>query len=145
MSNESLTEWQLLTGRNEPPPQQRPLRAGPLTMVFESGDLRYLKLGGREVIRRIYAAVRDQNWGTVLSEISDLKLQTSRSASLTRARIVRTTSISSGRRKSPARRTAQFVLISTARQSQPSCATVSVSVCFIPSANAPGQNAARFI
>ena len=54
-----LTEWQLLTGRDEAPPEQHLLQAGPLTMVFESGDLRYLKLGGREVIRRIYAAVRD--------------------------------------------------------------------------------------
>jgi len=49
------------------------LRAGPLTLRFDAGDLRYIKLGEREVIRRIYAAVRDRNWGTVPSEISDLK------------------------------------------------------------------------
>lgn len=78
MSNKRLTQWQLLTGRNEPPPEQRPLRAGPLTMVFESGDLRYLKLGGREVIRRMYAAVRDQNWGTAPGEISDLKFESAK-------------------------------------------------------------------
>jgi hypothetical protein len=50
-----------------------PLRAGPLSLRFDAGDLRYIKLGEREVIRRIYAAVRDRNWGTVPSEISDLK------------------------------------------------------------------------
>ena len=72
-----LTDWQLLTGRHEPPPEQRPLRAGRLTMVFESGDLRCIKLGGREVIRRVCAAVRDRNWGTVPSEISDLKFEIS--------------------------------------------------------------------
>lgn len=51
------------------------LRAGSLTMRFDAGDLRYVKLGGREVIRRIYAAVRDRNWGTVPAEISELKTQ----------------------------------------------------------------------
>jgi hypothetical protein len=49
------------------------LRAGPFTLRFDAGDLRYIKLGEREVIRRIYAAVRDRNWGTVPSEISALK------------------------------------------------------------------------
>lgn len=41
------------------------LRAGPLTMEYDHGDLRYIKLGGREIVRRIYIAVRDRNWGTV--------------------------------------------------------------------------------
>ncbi len=49
------------------------LRAGPLTMIFEDGDLRYIKLGEREIIRRIYAAVRDRNWGTVPGQISDFQ------------------------------------------------------------------------
>ncbi len=53
------------------------LRAGHLTMRFDSGDLRHIKLGEREVIRRIYAAVRDRNWGTVPAEISDLRLEIS--------------------------------------------------------------------
>ena len=49
------------------------LHAGPLTLRFDAGDLRYLKLGEREMIRRIYAAVRDRNWGTVPAEISNLR------------------------------------------------------------------------
>ena len=53
----------------------RVLRAGPLSVIFDAGDLRYIKLGEREVIRRIYAAVRDRNWGTVPAEISELKTQ----------------------------------------------------------------------
>ncbi len=48
------------------------VRAGQLAARFDTGGLRYLKLGEREVIRRIYAAVRDRNWGTVPFEISDL-------------------------------------------------------------------------
>lgn len=51
------------------------LRAGPLMMVFEpdSGFLRYLRLGEREVLRGIYAAVRDRNWGTVTPHLSNLQ------------------------------------------------------------------------
>jgi hypothetical protein len=52
-------------GTGRPQPEQRPLRAGPLDLVYEAGDLRYLRLGGREVVRRWYAAVRDADWGTV--------------------------------------------------------------------------------
>lgn len=64
-------------GSAEPLPERRPLRAGPLSLIFEAGDVRYVKLGGREVIRRIYGAVRDRNWGTVPGEISDLRFQIS--------------------------------------------------------------------
>jgi hypothetical protein len=48
------------------------LRAGPLRLEFDAGDLRYVKLDEREIIRRMYAAVRDHNWVTVPSDISDL-------------------------------------------------------------------------
>jgi len=65
------TAFQLRYGRDEPPAERIPLRAGPLTLCFEAGDLRYIKLGEQEVIRCIYAAVRDHNWGTVPGAISD--------------------------------------------------------------------------
>jgi len=42
------------------------LRAGPITVVLEDGTLRWLKIGGVEVVRQVYVAVRDRNWGTVL-------------------------------------------------------------------------------
>lgn len=53
-------------------PEAEPIRltAGPLAMQFDQGDLRYLRLANREVIRRIYGAVRDQDWGTVTGTIS---------------------------------------------------------------------------
>jgi D-apionolactonase len=51
-----------------------PLRAGPLSLVFENGDLRYVKLGPQLVLLRLYWAVRDQNWGTVTPELSDIKI-----------------------------------------------------------------------
>ena len=38
------------------------LRAGPLTMRLVDGDLRDIRLGGLEIIRRIYMVFQDQNW-----------------------------------------------------------------------------------
>ena len=44
-------------------------------MIFEpqSGFLRYVKLGEREVVRGLYAAVRDRNWGTIAPQVSNLQ------------------------------------------------------------------------
>jgi hypothetical protein len=65
----------LYYGKDEPPPEQRELRAGPLIMLFEDGGLRYIRLGDREILRRVYVAVRDQNWGTVPTTISNLRVE----------------------------------------------------------------------
>ncbi|MFZ5831702.1 MAG: hypothetical protein ACOY3P_16570 [Planctomycetota bacterium] len=50
------------------------LRAGPVTMEFDatSGLLRYLRIGDYEILRGIYVAVRDRNWGTVRPTLKDL-------------------------------------------------------------------------
>jgi len=53
------------------------LRAGPFTLRFDCGGLRYIKWGEHEVIRRIYFAVRDRNWGTIPFEISDFESEIS--------------------------------------------------------------------
>lgn len=52
------------------------LRAGPLRMQLEGGDLRYVRLGQREVVRRLYVAVRDAHWNTVPPQIADLRVET---------------------------------------------------------------------
>jgi len=64
-----------LAGREGPPPQPLALRAGPLTLVFdpETVFLRRICLGDREVIRGIYAAVRDRDWGTVPPRLATLE------------------------------------------------------------------------
>lgn len=49
------------------------LSAGPLTVCFADGGLRHIRFGEREVVRRIYGAVRDENWGTVPGTIRDLQ------------------------------------------------------------------------
>ena len=51
-----------------------PLRAGPVTMSFdtENAFLRYLRTGPHEVLRGINAPVRNQNWATVAPKVSNL-------------------------------------------------------------------------
>ena len=50
------------------------LRAGPLTCELDGGNLRYVRIGGREAMRAIAFIVRDKNWGTYNPEIQDLKI-----------------------------------------------------------------------
>jgi hypothetical protein len=55
-------------------PERNPLRAGPLTLFFEHGDLRRICYGEREILRRVYVAVRDHNWDTPPTEIVNLEI-----------------------------------------------------------------------
>jgi len=61
-----------LDGRAEQPSPPLELRAGPLSLQFDDAGLRYIRLGRQEIVRRIYCAVRDENWGTVPAAISNL-------------------------------------------------------------------------
>jgi len=67
----------LFLRRPAPPREARTLRAGPLTALFDptTGFLRQIRLGQREVLRGIYAAVRDQNWNTVPPTITSCKIE----------------------------------------------------------------------
>ena len=64
----------LYYGKDQPLPAQQSLRAGPLALLYEAGDLRYIRLGDREIVRRLYVAVRDRNWETIALTISNLTL-----------------------------------------------------------------------
>lgn len=66
-------------GKDEPLATPIELTAGQLTMVFEPelAFLRTLRYGNIEVIRGIYAAVRDHNWGTVTPRVTNVKVETS--------------------------------------------------------------------
>jgi hypothetical protein len=50
------------------------VRAGALTAVIDNGVVRHLRYGGREVLRRVYFAVRDRQWGTLVPELSNVIL-----------------------------------------------------------------------
>jgi D-apionolactonase len=69
-----LSRFERWYGRDDPPVERRLVRAGPLTAELEGPDLRYVRFGGVEVVRRLYAAVRDQNWGTVPPVLSNVEL-----------------------------------------------------------------------
>jgi len=70
----NLSRNVLLYGDEADLPRLVPLRAGPLSLQFEAGDLRYVRYGEHEIIRRIYVAVRDRNWGTIPMRITDLRI-----------------------------------------------------------------------
>ncbi len=65
----------LYYGEDAPLPEARELRAGPVRLLFENGDLRYLRIAGREILRRVYVAVRDRHWGTVLPRLANLRIE----------------------------------------------------------------------
>jgi len=61
-------------GMDEPLPEQRVLRAGPLSLVLDGADMRYIRLSDREALRRVYVAVRDRNWDTIPAVLSNVRL-----------------------------------------------------------------------
>ena len=65
----------LYYGKDEPLPEQTQLRAGPLSLIFEAGDLRYIRFGDHEILRRVYVAVRDHNWDTILPQLSNVQIE----------------------------------------------------------------------
>lgn len=66
-------------GVDSPPAEQMNLQAGPVSMVFEPelGFLRYIKVNGREILRGIYVAVRDHNWGTIAPKVDNVSVDQS--------------------------------------------------------------------
>jgi hypothetical protein len=58
-------------------PQLHALRAGPVSLLFEQGELRRIRVGDREVVRRIYLTVRGPDWSTIPPVLSDLRLESS--------------------------------------------------------------------
>ena len=63
----------LYYGSEAPLPESVPLRAGPLSLSFVAGEIRYIRLGSREILRRVYVAVRDRNWRTVPSSLLEVR------------------------------------------------------------------------
>lgn len=71
---DTLSKYEIWYGRDCPPPERTALRAGPLRLKFEQGDLRYIRLGQQELVRRVYVGIRDHNWNTIPGKLSDLKI-----------------------------------------------------------------------
>ena len=62
-----------LFGTDQAEPLMRTLRAGSLSLEFDNGALRYIRLGSIEVLRAIAFLVRDENWGTLAPKIENLR------------------------------------------------------------------------
>lgn len=45
--------------------EKQVIAAGPLTMDYHEGTIRYIRWGDKEIIRMIFPAVRDHNWNTI--------------------------------------------------------------------------------
>ncbi|MBI1296415.1 hypothetical protein GC175_15790 [bacterium] len=62
-------------GVDAPLPEERTLHAGPLSVLYSEGDLRAIRLGDREILNRVYVAVRDHNWNTIPIVLSNVQLE----------------------------------------------------------------------
>jgi D-apionolactonase len=67
-----------LFGTEAPDGKRRELRAGPISAVFDSGALRYIRHHGGEVLRGIAYLARDKDWGTYAPAIENLKIRQSK-------------------------------------------------------------------
>jgi hypothetical protein len=61
----------ILHGNHDDNNRKLNLHAGRLSMKYENGNIRRISIGKTEIIRMIYATVRDKEWITILPEISD--------------------------------------------------------------------------
>jgi len=66
-----------LCGTEKTDPPTRLLQAGTLSVELDNGALRYVRMGGVEVLRGIAFLVRDENWGTYTPTIDDLAVDES--------------------------------------------------------------------
>ncbi len=65
-----LSKGFIQAGRETPRPIA--LKAGPLSLLFEpeTAFLRHIRLGDHEVLRALYAAIRDHQWATILPRVT---------------------------------------------------------------------------
>ncbi len=54
------------------------MRVGSLEATLQQGQLRWLRVGGTEILRGIYGAIRDPGWGTVMPKFHRYDLTTSK-------------------------------------------------------------------
>jgi len=70
----ALSAEQLLRGDAPSEGEPRVLHAGPLTVELHVIELAYLRLGGCDLLQRIYGSVRDENWDTVLPTVAAVEI-----------------------------------------------------------------------
>jgi D-apionolactonase len=73
-SNRRPSRHELWYGRDEEPPEREIVQAGELTLELEGSQIRAVRAGDVEILRGVYMAVRDEDWGTVAGSVSGLEL-----------------------------------------------------------------------
>ena len=71
----SLSPIVLRTGGPTFLPHSTVLRAGPLRMLLEQGEIRRIKRGDTEILRRLYLAVRGPDWRTIPPRVEGLQVE----------------------------------------------------------------------
>jgi len=79
MSAKQISRNVMLFGTEQSDIVGRVLKSGPLEVEFDNGQLRYVKIHGIEVLRAIGFLVRDENWGTYIPKIKNLRFKESAS------------------------------------------------------------------
>ncbi|HEY3417496.1 MAG TPA: hypothetical protein VGM23_11485, partial [Armatimonadota bacterium] len=51
------------------------LSAGPIRLKFQDGELRYLRVGEREIVRRVYFAAREMDFDTAMPTFTQMEVQ----------------------------------------------------------------------
>lgn len=74
MKSSPVSTSVILCGTTQEDVVGRVLKAGPMEVELDNGQLRYLKVHGVEVLRAIGFLVRDENWGTYIPKITGLKI-----------------------------------------------------------------------
>ena len=64
-----------LFGTDEPASATRLLKAGPVTVELDGGNLRYIRYLGHEAIRAVSYVVRDEFWGTFNPALAGMKIE----------------------------------------------------------------------
>ena len=68
------SRFEMWYGRDEPPAATQMVRAGTVTALLVGADLRYVRFGDVELVRRLYVALRDRTWQTPSPEYSDVTI-----------------------------------------------------------------------
>ena len=71
----TTTRARMLLGIDTLPAPVREVRAGPVRAFLDGSDLRLARVGGTEIVRRIYVGVRDPNWNTIPPVVTALELE----------------------------------------------------------------------
>ena len=66
--------WTIARGAAEPPRETVRLSAGNATLYLDGGDVRYYTVNGRELLRRVYVAVRNPAWETPAAVLSPAEI-----------------------------------------------------------------------